>query len=234
MSLLRLLCSCCCPQGPADPGERERLLQNTPESARQFRPSANDGHGRTGRFTARHVGVAELDQRFEDAAETFNLQQGHHEAMTEHLNALRDSYNCPRDASLSECIRRIKDEHNASNVILYMRGYEFSLVVGSGGEVPVKLKAAQERVKALCQATKAVVAAGTKLQQMIGWLLQSEHQLTRQVLDVAPAYQEKRRLEDNLKENLQESRRANEHSSRYREEAGKLLNEAALLSGVNP
>lgn len=118
-------------------------------------------------------------------------------------------------------------------VTFLMKGYDFSLAVVPNDEVPSKLRCTQDSIRSLCQASKAIVAAGTKLQEMIGWLLKSEEQVANQVLKEAPAYQEKLRLEDNLKENLQECRRARDQSAAYREEAGKIHNEAALLSGVS-
>ena len=66
---------------------------------------------RSGRFIARHVGIPELDQRFKDVAEIFNLQQGHREAMAECLSALRDRYGCSHGDGLSEYLKRIKEEH---------------------------------------------------------------------------------------------------------------------------
>ncbi|XP_042566683.1 uncharacterized protein si:ch73-345f18.3 isoform X2 [Clupea harengus] len=164
----------------------------------------------------------------------FNLQQGHHEAMRECLSTLRDRYHCSHGDGLSECLKRIKEEHGTHQITFHMKGYDFSLAVVPNDEVPTKLCSSQDRIRGLCQACKAIVAAGTKLQEMIGWLTKAEERLANQVLEVAPAYQEQRRLEDNLRENLQECHRARELSSAYREEAGKLLNEAALLSGVNP
>lgn len=55
-----------------------------------------------------------------------------------------------------------------------------------------------------------------------------------QIKDAESRHQEQRRLVDNLRENLREARRAKELSPKYREEAGNLLNEAALLSGITP
>ncbi|XP_063040923.1 uncharacterized protein si:ch73-345f18.3 isoform X2 [Engraulis encrasicolus] len=164
----------------------------------------------------------------------FNLQQGHREAMTECLNTLRQRYRCSHNDGLSECLSRIKEEHGSHQVSLHMKGYDFSLAVAPSADVPPTLRTTQENMRALCQATKAIVAAGTKLQEMTGWLTKAEEKLTNQVQEVAPAYQEQRRLEDNLRENLQECRRARELSAVYKEEAGLLLNEAALLSGVSP
>ncbi|XP_062386014.1 uncharacterized protein si:ch73-345f18.3 isoform X2 [Sardina pilchardus] len=211
------------------------LLQGKPQSARKARPAHNETPQRSGRFIARHVGIPELDQRFKDVAEIFNLQQGHREAMAECLSALRDRYGCSHGDGLSEYLKRIKEEHGTHHQVTFqMKGYDFSLAVVPNDEVPSKLRRTQDSIRGLCQASKAIVAASTKLQEMIGWLTKAEEQLANQVLEVAPAYQEQRRLEDNLKENLQECRRARELSATYREEAGKILNEAALLSGVNP
>lgn len=129
------------------------------------------------------------------------------------------------------CVMLIVDTHQ---VTFQMKGYDFSLAVVPNDKVPSKLRSSQDSIRGLCQASKSIVAAGTKLQEMIDWLTKAEEQLANQVLKEAPAYQEQLRLEDNLKENLQECRRAREQSAAYREEAGKIHSEAALLSGVNP
>ncbi|KAL2080640.1 hypothetical protein ACEWY4_024433 [Coilia grayii] len=236
MSFMNALCCCfnSTENSNIQTNERQPLLHGQPQSARQSRTAHETSH-RSGRFIARHVGIPELDQRFEDVAEMFNLQQGHREAMVECLNTLRHRYHCSHGDGLSECLKRIKEEHAGTHHIsLHMKGYDFSLAVVPNSEVPAKLHSSQESIRALCQASKAIVAAATKLQEMIGWLTKAEEQLSNQVLQVAPAYQEQRRLEDNLRENLQQCHRARELSSAYREEAGKLLNEVALLSGVNP
>lgn len=120
------------------------------------------------------------------------------------------------------------------HVRLQMRGYDFTLEVTPEEDVPEKLKRTQENVRELCQAVKASVSVSTMLQEMIDWLLKSEETLTQQVREAATTHQDKQRLGGNLRENLQEVRRAKELSPHYREKAGKLLNEAALLSGVTP
>ncbi|KAG5264329.1 hypothetical protein AALO_G00252530 [Alosa alosa] len=237
MSFMNVLCCCfsSSENSTRQLNERQPLLQGQPQSARQARPAHNETPQKSGRFIARDVGIPELDQSFKDVAEIFNLQQGHHEAMTECLNTLRDRYGCSCGDGLSECLKRIKEEHDTHHQITFhMKGYDFSLAVVPNDEVPSKLRSSQDNIRGLCQASKAIVAAGTKLQEMIGWLTKTEEQLANQVLEEAPAYQEQQRLEDNLKKNLQECRRARELSTAYREQAGKILNEAALLSGVNP
>ncbi|KAL7826868.1 hypothetical protein AOLI_G00320770 [Acnodon oligacanthus] len=192
----------------------------------------------------------------------FNKQQEHYECMEEKRKTLMYRYRCSVDDSLSDCLKKMKDEHGEAQALgellkdellppdgssssqagnqdthqvkLQMKGYDFTLVVMPEDEVPDKLKWTQENVSELCKAAKAVVAVGTKLQEMINWLLKAEESLTAQVREAAETHQEQKRLGGNLQENLREARRAKELSPRYREEAGKLLNEAALLSGVTP
>lgn len=115
-----------------------------------------------------------------------------------------------------------------------MKGYDFSLAVTPDDPVPDKLKRTQENIKELCQAVKAIVALGPKLEEMINWLLKSEESLTQKVNQEAKTHQESKRLGDNLRENLRQASRGQELSPRYREAAGKLFNEVALLSGVTP
>ncbi|XP_036423440.1 uncharacterized protein si:ch73-345f18.3 [Colossoma macropomum] len=223
---------CCCQSG-SSPEERQPLI-GEPESARQSRPPSNGSAQRSGNVVARHVGIPDLDQRFADVAETFNKQQEHYVCMEEKRKTLMYRYRCSAGDSLSDCLKKIKDEHDTHQVRLQMKGYDFTLVVTPEDEVPDKLKRTQENVSELCKAAKAVVAVGTKLQEMINWLLKAEESLTEQVKEAAATHQDQKRLGGNLQENLREARRAKELSPRYREEAGKLLNEAALLSGVTP
>ncbi|XP_030645270.1 uncharacterized protein LOC115825626 [Chanos chanos] len=228
---------CCCFSWGSEANERQPLLgsnpQHAPASARQFHSPSNDNAQRSGGFTARHVGVPELDQRFADVAETFNQQHKNYEAMVESLNKLSYRYRCS-SGSLSECIRNIKEDHDKYHIKLQMKGYDFSLAVEPADDVPVKLQRTQEDVRSLSQSAKIVVSKGTTLQELINWLLKAEQNLIQQVREAAPNHQEETRLGDNLRENLRETRRVKELSPCYREEAGKLLNEAALLSGVSP
>ncbi|XP_017556967.1 uncharacterized protein si:ch73-345f18.3 [Pygocentrus nattereri] len=223
---------CCCQTG-SSPEEREPLI-GEPESARQSRPPSNGSVQRSGNVVVRHVGIPDVDQRFADVAEMFNKQQQHYECMEEKRKTLMHRYRCLAGDSLSDCLKKIKDEHDTHQVRLQMKGYDFTLVVTPEDEVPDKLQRTQENISELCKAAKAVVAVGTKLQEMINWLLKAEESLTAQVREAAKTHQEQKRLGGNLQENLREARRAKELSPRYREEAGKLLNEAALLSGVTP
>ncbi|KAI4885239.1 hypothetical protein NFI96_012609, partial [Prochilodus magdalenae] len=209
-------------------------LVTQPESARQPRPHTHGSAEKCGMISARHVGVTEFDQRFADLVETFNGQYEHYEVMEEKRKTLMYRYRCSTDAGLSECLQKIKDEHDKHHVRLEMKGYDFTLVVTPEDGVPDKLKRTKENISELCQAAKSVVAVSTKLQEMINWFLKAEESLTRQVNEAAATHQDRKRLGGNLKENLKEARRAKELSPRYREEAGKLLNEAALLSGVTP
>ncbi|KAF4073742.1 hypothetical protein AMELA_G00246730 [Ameiurus melas] len=224
---------CCCPQGLSSEEERQPIL-GAPESARISRSPTYDSQCRSGRVIVRHVGVTDLDQRFSDFAETFNKQQEHYECMQEKRKTVMYRYRCAPDSSLTECLQKIKDEHDDHQISMQMKGYDFSLAVTPDDPAPDELKRTQENIEELCQAVKAIVAAGTKLEEMINWLLKSEKRLTQKVNTEAKTHQECIRLGGNLRENLREASRAKELSPRYREEARKLFNEVALLSGVNP
>ncbi|XP_042601274.1 uncharacterized protein si:ch73-345f18.3 isoform X2 [Cyprinus carpio] len=227
----------CCFSSPDGDDEREPLIQSnnkTPaESARPPRP-ANNVDQRSGSFTARCVGVSGLDERFTDVAETFNKQQEHYESMNNKLQTLASHYHCPINDSLSECLRKIKEKHELCHISLEVKGYDFSLMVRSEAEIPSELKRTQENVNELSRAAKSVISVSTKLHKMIDSLLRDEDSMVSQIKDAESRHQEQRRLVDNLRENLREARRAKELSPKYREEAGNLLNEAALLSGITP
>ncbi|KAJ8335117.1 hypothetical protein SKAU_G00407560 [Synaphobranchus kaupii] len=210
--------------------ERQPLLPA--ESARLSRPPAQDVAKQKGKMLAKLVGITELDQHFADIADTFNQQQDHYGNMTEAFRVLKDSYGCSHRNSLSECLQRIREEHGGVQLSLQMQGYDFTLVVL--GRQPVGLQKVQEQVILLGRAAKAVVAAGPKLQSMIGWVLQGEEQLEQRVRDASHTYQEELRMEANLRENLQAVHCAGELSTRYRREAGAVLTEAARLANGQP
>ncbi|MCJ8746129.1 hypothetical protein PDJAM_G00138140 [Pangasius djambal] len=231
MSCLSSLC--CCLRSQSSEEERQPIL-GAPESARRSHSLPDDSQHRNDRITVRRVGVPDLDQRFTDFAETFKKQQEHYECMQEKWKTLMYRYRCAPDSSLSECLQKIKDEHDDHQISLQMKGYDFSLAVTPDHPMPDKLKRTQENIKELCQAVKAIVAVGPKLEEMINWLLKSEKSLTKKVNEEAKTHQESKRLGGNLKDNLREASRAKDLSPRYREEAGKLFKEVALLSGVEP
>ncbi|XP_077050970.1 uncharacterized protein LOC143701518 [Siphateles boraxobius] len=228
---------CCC-SSPGEVDEREPLLQSNSktqtESARQSRPAANGIDQKTGRFTARHVGVNDLDERFNDVAETFNKQQEHYETVKNMLQTVANRYKCPTDDSLTQCLKKVKEEHENCYISLEVKGYDFTLMVRSEAEIPNALKMTKDNITELSKATKAIISVATKLQEMIDWLLKKEDSMTKQVESTENNPQDKKRLLDNLKENLREARRAKETSPKYRKEAGNLLNEAAVLSGITP
>ncbi|XP_071776291.2 uncharacterized protein LOC139927891 [Centroberyx gerrardi] len=246
----RLFC-CCCFSSENSEDERQPLLQprpsepNKPESARQTRPTHDDAETlrRSGRLVMRRVCVLELDQRFSDVAETFNEQQGRYEAMVRHIINLRQTYGCNHDDTLflSEGVKKIREEHEAKyRVSLQMKGYDFSLSVvplGSEGEqdepLPPHLRLAQGELRAASQDAKATVSVGTKLQELIGWLLRSEERMAELVREAAPTYQEQGRLDENLKETMKEVRRAKELSLGYKQRAGEVLTEAAQIAGAS-
>lgn len=66
---------------------------------------------KTGSLTARHVDVPDLDQRFEDVAETFNKQQENYKQMKEKLQCISHRYQLSTNDSLSQCLKKIKEEH---------------------------------------------------------------------------------------------------------------------------
>ncbi|XP_055075647.1 uncharacterized protein [Misgurnus anguillicaudatus] len=227
----------CCFSSRNEDAEREPLLQskeqNQPESARRHPAVASNGQ-KTGSFTARHVGVPDLDQRFKDISETFNKQQGQYQHMKEKLQRISDRYKLSTNDSMSQCLKKIKEEHDQSVISLEVKGYDFTLVVRSEAEIPDKLKRTQMNITELCKAAKGVMSGGTKLQEMIDSVLQDEESITKQVEDATSSHQERKRLVDNLKENLKEARRAKELSPKYRNEAGDLIKEVAQLSGITP
>lgn len=102
----------------------------------------------------------------------------------------------------------------------------------SEAEIPSELKRMQENITELSRAAKSVISVSTKLHEMIDSLLRDEVSMISQIRDAESRHQEQKRLLDNLRENLREASRAKELSPKYRKEAGNLLNEAALLSGI--
>ncbi|KAJ3609536.1 hypothetical protein NHX12_024056 [Muraenolepis orangiensis] len=187
----------------------------------------------------RRVGLSELDQRFSDVEETFGQQQEHYQAMARGVAHLRTSYGCNHDNTLllSQC--------SHYRVALQIKGYDFSLSAvplepGKGEDrvgdaerpLPQRLRSAQEALRAASQAAKMTVSAGTKLQELIGWLLRSEERLAERVVTAAPNHQERRRLEENLQASLAEMRRGKELSLGYKRSAGEVLAEAARLAGA--
>ncbi|KAI5621860.1 hypothetical protein C0J50_18617 [Silurus asotus] len=194
--------------------------------------SKNSQCRRSGSITARRIGVPDLDQRFNDFADTFNKQQENYERMRGTLRNLESRYLCDPGSGLSECLRKIKDLYDDHRISLQMKGYDFNLIVIPNDPVPDSLELTQENVKELCRAATAIVAVGPKLEEMIDWLLKSEESLAQNVNKAAKTHQETKRLESNFRENLREASRAKELSPRYRKEAQKLFKEVALLSGV--
>ncbi|KAK3532526.1 hypothetical protein QTP86_023749 [Hemibagrus guttatus] len=224
---------CCCLQSQASEEERQPILGEA-QSARISHLPPEGFQNRSDRIIARRVGVPDLDQRFTEFAEMFNKQQENYECMRERLKTLMHHYRCAPDSSLSDCLQQMKVEHYNRQIFLQLKGYDFSLAVTPGDLLPDKLKQTQENIKELCQAAKAIMSLGPKLEEMINWLLKSEQSLTDKVNAEAKTHQESTRLRGNLRENLHEASRAKELSPHYREEAGKLYNEVARLSGVKP
>ncbi|KAK2830277.1 hypothetical protein Q5P01_018208 [Channa striata] len=220
--MLRSLC-CFCFSSENSGNERQPLLQhrssdlNEAESARKTLPAHNKAQTvkRTGRLVMRRVCVPELDKRFSDMAETFNEQQDFYEAMVRHISALQQSYGCTQDDALafSECLGKIREEHEGTyRVSLTIKGYDFSLSVVPVGlaleseekTLPPHLQFAQDELRGISESAKAAISKGTTLQELIGWLLRSRGEMTKQVKKAAPSYQELGRLTENLEENMKE------------------------------
>ncbi|XP_069032580.1 uncharacterized protein [Embiotoca jacksoni] len=246
--MLRFLC-CCCFSSDNSNNERHPLLHPRPsevngvESARQTRLAHSDEQTvkRIGRLVMRRVCVPELDQRFSDMAETFNEQQERYDVMVRHIRNLQQSYDCTHDDSLAfaECVGKIRDEHEATHrVSLKIKGYDFSLSVAPVGSplgkpLPQRLQLAQREVKGTSESAKATISKGTKLQELIGWLLRSHNHMAEQVKGAAGTYQEQGRLSENLEVNMKEVKRAKELLQRYRQQAGDVLTEAAEMAGAH-
>ncbi|ROI69374.1 hypothetical protein DPX16_14314 [Anabarilius grahami] len=227
--VLKMGCCCSCPSGDV---EREPLLQSNRETRTESGPAVNVK--KADRFEARRVGVSDLDERFSDVAETYNKQHEDYETMKNKLQTVANRYKCPTNDGLSQCLKKIKEQHVNCHISLEVKGYDFTLMVRSEAEIPNDLKRTQENITELSKAAKAVISVATKLQEMIDWLLKAEDTMTKQVEAAESRHQEQKRLVDNLKENLREAQRAKERSPKYRKEAGNLINEAAELSGITP
>lgn len=112
---------CCCFYCENYNNETQPLLvprppeQNGAASARQTLSAHSDGRTvqRSGKLMMRRVGVADLDQRFSDVAETFNEQQHRFETTVRLLCNLQKRYCCSQcgTLALSEVLRKIRDEH---------------------------------------------------------------------------------------------------------------------------
>ncbi|KAE8282090.1 hypothetical protein D5F01_LYC19484 [Larimichthys crocea] len=245
--MLRFLCCCC---SSSEDSESQPLLDprsshlNGAGSARQTRQTHSDAQSvkKIGKLVMRRVCVPELDQRFSDMAETFNQQQERYEVMVRHIRNLRQIYGCNHNdgLALTECLGKIIQEHEAKyRVSLKIQGYDFSLnvvPVRSEGEreeqPPPHLRLAQDELKATSESAKATISKGTTLQELIGWLLRSKDQMADQVKGAAATYQEQGRLNENLKENMMEVRRAKELSLGYKQQAGEVFTEAAHIAGA--
>ncbi|CAL1584544.1 unnamed protein product [Knipowitschia caucasica] len=250
MSFFIPFCCCFSCKKPDDhETEREPLLgsrqteQNGPASARQTLSVAqNDGCKRRGKLMMRRVGVPDLDQRFLDVAETFNEQQHRFETTVHLLLNLQKRYACAHGGTLAltNILKKIRDEHDADyRISMRLKGYDFSLcVIQTSSEgtkdaepLPYHLKRAIDEFKDISESAKAIIAKGTTLQELIGWLLRSKDHMDEQVKVAADTFQEQGRLSENLKENMNEVERAKELSMEYRQKAGELFIEAADIAG---
>lgn len=122
-----------------------------------------------------------------------------------------------------------------------MNCYDFFLSVvpvGSEGKhevalLPRSLKLARDELRGTSERARATMSRGTTLKVLLNWLNSSRDQIAEKVKQVASSYQEHRRLEKNLEENMSEVKRANELSVRYKERAAEVVNEAAQIAGFN-
>ncbi|XP_042151259.1 uncharacterized protein si:ch73-345f18.3 [Oncorhynchus tshawytscha] len=243
MSVL-FCCRCVFPSEDTD--ERQPLLHpklpesEKPVSARQPRPAPTVS--RSGQLVPKRVGVKDLDQRFSDVTETFNQQHESYNVMKERIISLRHTYNCSNDSTLTltECVRKIKEEYEDSyRVTVVIKGYDFSLSVvplrsvdEGENSLPRLLRLAQDELRGFSQGAIAIVAAGTKLQVLIDWLLSRGERMAEQVREVAPTHQDHCRLEENLIETMQEVRRVRELSLGYCQQAREIQTEAAQIAGL--
>lgn len=243
--MIRFPC-CCCFSHENSNNETQPLLtsrqsgQNGAASARQTLSAHTDGHTgqRSGKLVMRRVGVADLDHRFSDVAETFNEQQHHFENTVHLLHKLQNRYSCCETLGLFDVLRKIRDEHEDNyRISLRLKGYDFYLCVvpvrseSENEPLPYPLQRAIDGVKDISDSAKATISKGTALQELVGWLIRSKDQMANQVRGAAETFQEQGRLTENLKENMNEMVRAKELSMEYRQKAGQLFIEAANIAG---
>ncbi|XP_043941084.1 uncharacterized protein LOC122813039 [Protopterus annectens] len=230
---------CCCKCFTKTSADAERQ----PLSARTIGPYSKAAYGtdsletardttvKKGKVNAKLVGVPDIDHLFTDIGDTFNKQHQHCLEISEYIRQVNESYKCPPNSSFSVCLQKIKEKHRDLEINVQMQGYSFMLEVQPEG-AHEKLLHTQQQIKNLSLATKSVLAAGTTLQEMINYVLQKEEELTDRVKKMDLAYQDKVRVESNLKENLQEVRRTKQLSVQYRETANQVLAEMAQLADI--
>lgn len=238
---------CCCCFSCENSNESQPLLasrqseKNETASARQTLSGHSEAQTtqRSGKLVMRRVGVADLDQRFSDVAETFNEQQHRFETTVRLLHSLQKRYSCSQcgTLALSEVLRKMRDEHENYRIFMRLKGYDFTLcVIPASAEsenepLPYPLLRAVDGIKDISDSAKAAISKGTALQELVGWLIRSKDQMADQVRGAAETFQEQGRLTENLKENMREVVRAKELSLEYRQKAGELFIEAADIAG---
>ncbi|XP_038652336.1 uncharacterized protein si:ch73-345f18.3 [Scyliorhinus canicula] len=221
------LCSCCCP-ADADviQGEREPMM--IPQSARQLRRptvmSMKDGG-----IAAKIVNEANLDQCFANIVDTFNHQHRNYITLCESARLLKECCQCN---TLTDCFRRLQHEPSDFTIKLDMQGYNFSLSVQPKQSIPRQLLLAQQYTKKLCVSTKSIIAADTKLQEMINSMLQAEDKHLEMVKHVNDSYQEQTRCLSNAKDNFMEVKRAKNLSNVHKGLADRVLKDIAELAGI--
>ncbi|KAF7236412.1 Mitotic chromosome and X-chromosome-associated protein mix-1 [Varanus komodoensis] len=179
----------------------------------------------------KRVNVPEIDTLFANIAEAFNKQQGDCLALQEAIQGLKETYCCSPASSLSVCLEKIQQEHSACNVQVHMEGYKFWLS-SRENEVPEKLEWVQKQVEELNRTTKGVIRMGTKLQEMICLVLQSQDKLAEKVKLKNPEYLDSIRLEGNLRENIEKTCLAKQFSKQYMEEANSVLTEMSKSASL--
>ncbi|XP_062977552.1 uncharacterized protein LOC134395323 [Elgaria multicarinata webbii] len=221
---------------PPSPWERRRHKRvreplNSQHSRRRSQDTRSVHFSKEKPLIVKRVNVPEIDTLFANIAEAFNKQQDDCLALQEAIEGLKETYYCSPASSLSVCIEKIQQEHRACNVQVHMEGYRFWLSAREK-EVPEKLERVHKQVGELNRATKGVISMGTKLQEMICLVLQSQDNLMETVKLTNPEHLEWIRLEGNLRENIKKTRLAKEFSKQYIEEANHVLTEMSKSANL--
>ncbi|KAJ1129301.1 hypothetical protein NDU88_007672 [Pleurodeles waltl] len=178
------------------------------------------------------VDIPDVDKLFSDIADTFNEQREHHLSMGESIRELQGVCRCAANSSLKSCIEKLQMDNGDCDVQLQMKGYNFSLHVKNGEDVPENLEQAQVQVEKLSKATRLILANETKLQEMIRSVLHSKSQLSESLKQRQLAYLDQVRVEANLDDNFVKVGLVQQKSRQYLEEAKSILKEVAELSGL--
>lgn len=184
------------------------------------------------KLTLKVVGIPDVDKLFSDIADTFNEQRKHHLTMGDSIRELQAVCNCAANSSLKSCIEKLQMDNGDYDVQLQTKAYSFSLHVKNDEDVPENLEQAQVQVEKLSKATKLILANETKLHEMIRSVLHSKSQLSENLKQRQLAHLDKVRVKDNLKDNIRKVELVQQKSRQYHEEAKRILNEVAELTGL--